>query len=122
MGADRGILVRTDAEVQSLAVAKLLAKLAEAEQPQLVIVGKQAIDDDSNQTGQMLAALMGWAQGTFATKLAPAHGKATAVPEVDGGLETVELKLPAVVTTDLRLKEQRYPSLPTTTKTNKKHT
>src|SRR3546814_2371322 len=120
MGADRGILVRTDAEVQSLAVAKLLAKLAEAEQPQLVIVGKQAIDDDSNQTGQMLAALMGWAQGTFANKLALADGKATVVREVDGGLETVELKLPAVVTTDLRLNEPRYASLPNIMKAKKK--
>src|SRR3546814_9495138 len=90
MGADRGILVKTDAEVQPLAVAKLLAKIAEAEAPQLVIVGKQAIDDDSNQTGQMLAALMGWAQGTFANKLALADGKATVVREVDGGLRSEE--------------------------------
>lgn len=120
MGADRGILVKTDAEVQPLAVAKMLAKIAEAEQPQLVIVGKQAIDDDSNQTGQMLAALMNWSQGTFANKVAIADGKATVVREVDGGLETVELKLPAVVTTDLRLNEPRYASLPNIMKAKKK--
>ena len=120
MGADRGVLVKTDAEVQPLAVAKLLAKVAEAEQPQLVIVGKQAIDDDSNQTGQMLAALMGWPQGTFANKLALADGKASVVREVDGGLETVELKLPAVITTDLRLNEPRYASLPNIMKAKKK--
>jgi electron transfer flavoprotein beta subunit len=120
MGADRGILVKTDAEVQPLAVAKILAKIAEAEQPQLVIVGKQAIDDDSNQTGQMLAALMGWPQGTFANKVALADGKTTVVREVDGGLETVELKLPAVVTTDLRLNEPRYASLPNIMKAKKK--
>ncbi|HEX6958395.1 MAG TPA: electron transfer flavoprotein subunit beta/FixA family protein [Ferrovibrio sp.] len=120
MGADRGILVKTDAEVQPLAVAKLLAKVAEAEQPQLIIVGKQAIDDDSNQTGQMLAALLNWAQGTFANKVALADGKAKVVREVDGGLETVELKLPAVVTTDLRLNEPRYASLPNIMKAKKK--
>lgn len=120
MGADRGILVKTDSEVQPLAVAKILAKIAEAEQPQLVIVGKQAIDDDSNQTGQMLAALMGWPQGTFANKVALADGKTTVVREVDGGLETVELKLPAVVTTDLRLNEPRYASLPNIMKAKKK--
>ncbi|MBX3456628.1 electron transfer flavoprotein subunit beta/FixA family protein, partial [Ferrovibrio sp.] len=120
MGADRGILIKTDAEVQPLAVAKLLAKVAEAEAPQLVIVGKQAIDDDSNQTGQMLAALMGWPQGTFANKLALADGKASVVREVDGGLETVELKLPAVITTDLRLNEPRYASLPNIMKAKKK--
>ncbi len=120
MGADRGILVKTDAEVQPLAVAKILAKIAEAEQPQLVIVGKQAIDDDSNQTGQMMAALLGWPQGTFANKLALADGKTTVVREVDGGLETVELKLPAVVTTDLRLNEPRYASLPNIMKAKKK--
>jgi len=120
MGADRGVLVKTDAEVQPLAVAKLLAKVAEAEAPQLVIVGKQAIDDDSNQTGQMLAALMGWPQGTFANKLALADGKASVVREVDGGLETVELKLPAVITTDLRLNEPRYASLPNIMKAKKK--
>ena len=120
MGADRGILVKTDAEVQPLAVAKILAKIAAAEQPQLVIVGKQAIDDDSNQTGQMLAALMNWPQGTFANKVALADGKTTVVREVDGGLETVELKLPAVVTTDLRLNEPRYASLPNIMKAKKK--
>jgi len=120
MGADRGILVKTDAEVQPLAVAKLLAKIAETEQPQLVIVGKQAIDDDSNQTGQMLAALLGWPQGTFANKLALDGGTAKVVREVDGGLETVELKLPAVVTTDLRLNEPRYASLPNIMKAKKK--
>jgi electron transfer flavoprotein beta subunit len=120
MGADRGILVKTDAEVQPLSVAKILAKIAEAEQPQLVIVGKQAIDDDSNQTGQMMAALLGWPQGTFANKVALADGKTTVVREVDGGLETVELKLPAVVTTDLRLNEPRYASLPNIMKAKKK--
>jgi electron transfer flavoprotein beta subunit len=120
MGADRGILVKTDAEVQPLSVAKILAKIAEAEAPQLVIVGKQAIDDDSNQTGQMLAALMNWPQGTFANKLSLAEGKTTVVREVDGGLETVELKLPAVVTTDLRLNEPRYASLPNIMKAKKK--
>jgi electron transfer flavoprotein beta subunit len=120
MGADRGILVKTDAEVQPLSVARILAKIAEAEQPQLVIVGKQAIDDDSNQTGQMMAALLGWPQGTFANKVALAEGKTTVVREVDGGLETVELKLPAVVTTDLRLNEPRYASLPNIMKAKKK--
>jgi len=120
MGADRGVLVKTDAEVQPLAVAKLLAKIAAAEGAQLVIVGKQAIDDDSNQTGQMLAALMNWAQGTFANKLSINAGKATVVREVDGGLETVELTLPAVVTTDLRLNEPRYASLPNIMKAKKK--
>jgi len=120
MGADRGILVKTDAEVQPLSVAKILAKIVEAEQPQLVIVGKQAIDDDSNQTGQMLSALLGWSQGTFANKVAFADGKATVVREVDGGLETVEIKLPAVVTTDLRLNEPRYASLPNIMKAKKK--
>ncbi len=120
MGADRGILVKSDAEVQPLAVAKLMAKIAEAEAPQLVIVGKQAIDDDSSQTGQMLSALLGWSQGTFANKVAIADGKATVVREVDGGLETVELKLPAVVTTDLRLNEPRYASLPNIMKAKKK--
>lgn len=120
MGADRGILVKTDAEVQPLSVAKILAKIIEAEQPQLVIVGKQAIDDDSNQTGQMLSALLGWSQGTFANKVSFADGKATVVREVDGGLETVEIKLPAVVTTDLRLNEPRYASLPNIMKAKKK--
>jgi electron transfer flavoprotein beta subunit len=120
MGADRGIHVLSDAELQPLAVAKLLKALVEKEQPQLVILGKQAIDDDSNQTGQMLAALLGWSQGTFASKLKIETGKATVTREIDGGLETVELKLPAVVTTDLRLNEPRYASLPNIMKAKKK--
>ena len=120
MGADRGILVKTDDEVQPLAVAKILKALAEAEGPQVVILGKQAIDDDSNQTGQMLAALLGWPQATFASKVALADGKATVTREVDGGLQTVELKLPAIVTTDLRLNEPRYASLPNIMKAKKK--
>jgi electron transfer flavoprotein beta subunit len=120
MGADRGIHVLTDAELQPLAVAKLLKAVAEKEQPQLVILGKQAIDDDSNQTGQMLAALLGWAQGTFASKLKLEGGKALVTREIDGGLETVELKLPAVMTTDLRLNEPRYASLPNIMKAKKK--
>ena len=120
MGADRGIHVLSDAELQPLAVAKLLKALIEKEQPQLVILGKQAIDDDSNQTGQMLAALLGWAQGTFASKVKLDGGKAMVTREIDGGLETVELKLPAVVTTDLRLNEPRYASLPNIMKAKKK--
>ena len=120
MGADRGILVQTDAELQPLAVAKLLAAIAKKEQPQLVILGKQAIDDDSNQTGQMLAALMGWAQGTFASKVELAADAVTVTREVDAGLETVKLKLPAIVTTDLRLNEPRYASLPNIMKAKKK--
>jgi electron transfer flavoprotein beta subunit len=120
MGADRGIHVLSDAELQPLAVAKLLKALVDKEQPQLVILGKQAIDDDSNQTGQMLAALLGWSQGTFASKLKLGGGKATVTREIDGGLETVELKLPAVVTTDLRLNEPRYASLPNIMKAKKK--
>jgi len=119
MGADRGILVQTDDEVEPLAVAKILAKIAEEEQPQLVILGKQAIDDDNNATGQMLAALLGWPQGTFASKVEVA-GDATVTREVDGGLETVKLKLPAVVTTDLRLNEPRYASLPNIMKAKSK--
>ncbi|HWI26255.1 MAG TPA: electron transfer flavoprotein subunit beta/FixA family protein [Stellaceae bacterium] len=120
MGADRGIHVLSDAELQPLAVAKLMKAIAEKEQPQLVILGKQAIDDDSNQTGQMLAALLGWAQGTFASKLKLESGKALVTREIDGGLETVELKLPAVMTTDLRLNEPRYASLPNIMKAKKK--
>ncbi len=120
MGADRGIHVPTDAELQPLAVAKLLKAVVAKEQPALVILGKQAIDDDCNQTGQMLAALLGWAQGTFASKIAIADGKATVTREVDGGLETVELKLPIVITTDLRLNEPRYASLPNIMKAKKK--
>jgi len=119
MGADRAILVQTDEEVEPLAVAKILAKIAEDEQPQLFILGKQAIDDDNNATGQMLAALLGWPQGTFASKVELA-GDATVTREVDGGLETVKLKLPAVVTTDLRLNEPRYASLPNIMKAKSK--
>lgn len=112
MGADRGILVTTDVTTESLAVAKILARVVAEEQPGLVILGKQAIDDDANQTGQMLAALLGWGQGTFASKVEPTADKVSVTREIDGGLETVELKLPAVVTTDLRLNEPRYASLP----------
>jgi electron transfer flavoprotein beta subunit len=112
MGADRGILVTTDVTTESLAVAKILAKIVAEEQPSLVILGKQAIDDDANQTGQMLAALLGWGQGTFASKVEPTADNVSVTREIDGGLETVELKLPAVVTTDLRLNEPRYASLP----------
>jgi len=120
MGADRGILVQTDQELQPLAVAKLLKAIVDDEKPELVVLGKQAIDDDSNQTGQMLAALLGWGQGTFASKLAPSDGKAEVTREIDGGLETVSVKLPAVVTTDLRLNEPRYASLPNIMKAKKK--
>ncbi len=120
MGADRAIHVQTDAELQPLAVAKLLRAIVEREQPGLVILGKQAIDDDSNQTGQMLAALLGWPQGTFASKLAFADGKLTVTREVDSGLEQVALKLPAIVTADLRLNEPRYASLPNIMKAKKK--
>ena len=112
MGADRAILVETDAELQPLAVAKLLKAVADKEQPQLLIVGKQAIDDDANQTGQMAPALLGWAQGTFASKVDVAAETVDVTREVDGGLETVKLRLPAVVTTDLRLNEPRYVKLP----------
>ena len=120
MGADRGIHVLTDVELQPLAVAKLLKAIVAKEQPQLVIMGKQAIDDDCNQSGQMLAALLGWGQATFASKLTLADGSATVTREVDGGLETIALKLPAVVTTDLRLNEPRYASLPNIMKAKKK--
>ena len=120
MGADRAILVQTDDEVEPLAVAKILAKIAAEEQPGLVILGKQAIDDDSNQTGQMLAALLGWPQGTFASKVQVEGEAVNVTREVDGGLETVRLKLPAVVTTDLRLNEPRYASLPNTMKAKSK--
>ncbi len=120
MGADRGIHVQTDAELQPLAVAKLLKAVVEKEQPQLVILGKQAIDDDANQTGQMLAGLLGWPQGTFASKLVPENGSLKVTREVDGGLETVILKMPAVITTDLRLNEPRYASLPNIMKAKKK--
>jgi electron transfer flavoprotein beta subunit len=123
MGADRGIHVLTDAELQPLAVAKLLKALVAKENPRLVILGKQAIDDDCNQTGQMLAALLGWSQGTFASKLVIAGTDAATIEvtrEIDGGLETLELKMPAIVTTDLRLNEPRYASLPNIMKAKKK--
>jgi electron transfer flavoprotein beta subunit len=120
MGADRGILVKVDHEVEPLTVAKVLAGIAKAEEPKLIILGKQAIDDDCNQTGQMLAQLLGWAQGTFASKVAVDGGKAEVTREVDGGLQTVRLTLPAVVTTDLRLNEPRYASLPNIMKAKKK--
>ncbi|MFC0284087.1 electron transfer flavoprotein subunit beta/FixA family protein [Camelimonas abortus] len=120
MGADRGVLVKTDAAVEPLAVAKLLKKVVESENPGLVILGKQAIDDDSNQTGQMLAALLGWAQGTFASKVEVSGETVAVTREIDGGLQTVELKLPAIITTDLRLNEPRYASLPNIMKAKKK--
>ena len=120
MGADRGIHVKTDDELQPLAVAKLLAKIVEKETPDMVILGKQAIDDDSNQTGQMLAGLLGWSQGTFASKVDLADGRADVTREVDGGLETLAINLPAIVTTDLRLNEPRYASLPNIMKAKKK--
>ena len=120
MGADRAILAETDAELQPLAVAKILKAICEKEQPQLLILGKQAIDDDSNQTGQMTAALLGWPQATFASKMAVANGEAIVIREVDGGLETVAITLPAVVTTDLRLNEPRYATLPNIMKAKKK--
>jgi len=120
MGADRGIHVLTDAELQPLAVAKLIKAVVEKEKPELVILGKQAIDDDCNQTGQMLAALLGWAQGTFASKLKREGDRLMVTREVDGGLETINLKLPAVATTDLRLNEPRYASLPNIMKAKKK--
>jgi len=120
MGADRGIHVKTEGAVEPLAVAKILKKVAEEEKPGLVILGKQAIDDDCNQTGQMLAALLGWPQGTFASKIAIESDSVSVTREVDGGLQTVKLKLPAVVTTDLRLNEPRYASLPNIMKAKKK--
>ena len=120
MGADRGILVKTDATVEPLAVAKILKAVVDAEKPGLVIMGKQAIDDDCNQTGQMLSALLGWSQGTFASKLALDGDAVTVTREVDGGLQTVKLKAPAIVTTDLRLNEPRYASLPNIMKAKKK--
>ncbi|MEZ2410732.1 electron transfer flavoprotein subunit beta/FixA family protein [Bosea sp. RCC_152_1] len=120
MGADRGILVKVDGLVEPLAVAKLLKKVVEQEAPGLVILGKQAIDDDANQTGQMLAALLGWPQGTFASKVVVGDGSVDVTREVDGGLQTVQLKLPAIVTTDLRLNEPRYASLPNIMKAKKK--
>ncbi len=120
IGADRAILVETDAELQPLAVAKLLKAVADKEQPNLIICGKQAIDDDANQTGQMLAALLGWPQATFASKVVIAGDKATVTREVDGGLETIELSMPALVSTDLRLNEPRYATLPNIMKAKKK--
>jgi len=120
MGADRGVLVQTDDEVEPLGVAKILKAVCEEEQPGLVIVGKQAIDDDSNQTGQMLSALLGWSQGTFASEVKVGDGTVDVTREVDGGLMTVALNLPAVVTTDLRLNEPRYASLPNIMKAKKK--
>ena len=120
MGADRGILVTSDAELQPLAVAKLLKAIVAKETPSLIIVGKQAIDDDSNQTGQMLAALLGWPQGTFASKLVIDDSKAEVTREIDGGMERISISLPAVITVDLRLNEPRYASLPNIMKAKKK--
>ena len=120
MGADRAILVQTDDEVEPLGVAKILAKIAGEEKPDMIVLGKQAIDDDNNATGQMLAALLGWPQGTFASKVEAGGGKLKVTREVDGGLETEELKVPAVVTTDLRLNEPRYASLPNIMKAKSK--
>jgi electron transfer flavoprotein beta subunit len=120
MGADRGILVKADGDVEPLAVAKILKAICDAEKPGLVILGKQAIDDDSNQTGQMLAALLGWPQATFAHKIEIGDGSATVEREIDGGLQTVEIRLPAIVTSDLRLNEPRYASLPNIMKAKKK--
>lgn len=120
MGADRGILIKTDENVEPLGVAKLLKAVAEEEKPELMVLGKQAIDDDSNQTGQMLAALLGWAQGTFASKVEKDGDALNVTREIDGGLQTIAIKLPAVVTTDLRLNEPRYASLPNIMKAKKK--
>ncbi len=120
MGADRGILVQTDDTVEPLAVAKILKAIADEENPDIVLLGKQAIDDDSNQTGQMLAALLDWPQGTFASEVAIADGKANVTREIDGGLQTVALQMPAVITTDLRLNEPRYASLPNIMKAKRK--
>ena len=120
MGADRGILVETDELVEPLAVAKVLKSIVEAEQPGLVILGKQAIDDDANQTGQMLSALLGWSQATFVSKLEIGDGSAEATREVDGGLQTVRVNMPAIVSVDLRLNEPRYASLPNIMKAKKK--
>ena len=120
MGADRAVLVQTDDKVEPLGVARLLAKIVEEEAPELVILGKQAIDDDNNQTGQMLAGLLEWGQGTFASKVEVADGRVRVTREVDGGLETDDLRLPAIVTTDLRLNEPRYASLPNIMKAKSK--
>jgi electron transfer flavoprotein beta subunit len=120
MGADRGLLLRHDGELEPLAVAKLLKAVCDEEKPGLVILGKQAIDDDCNQTGQMLAALLGWPQGTFASRIEINDGRIAVTREVDGGLQTLDLSLPAIVTTDLRLNEPRYASLPNIMKARKK--
>ena len=120
MGADRGSLIHTDIDVEPLAVAKLLKGVVEAESPDMVILGKQAIDGDNNQTGQMLAALLGWPQGTFASEVKPEDGKVTVTREIDGGLQTLKLNMPAIITTDLRLNEPRYASLPNIMKAKKK--
>lgn len=120
MGGDRGILIRHDGETEPLAVAKILKGVVAEEKPELVIMGKQAIDDENNQTGQMLAQLLGWAQGTFASKVALQDGKIDVTREIDGGLETLSLTLPAIVTTDLRLNEPRYASLPNIMKAKRK--
>jgi electron transfer flavoprotein beta subunit len=120
MGADRAILVKTDDLIEPLAVAKILKGVVEAEGPEIVILGKQAIDDDCNQTGQMLAALLGWPQATFTSKLEPGAGEAQITREIDGGLQMLTVKLPAVVTTDLRLNQPRYASLPNIMKAKKK--
>ena len=120
MGADRAILVKTDELVEPLNVAKIIKAVSEEENPDLIILGKQAIDDDSNQTGQMLAAILGWSQGTFASELKISDGKANVVREIDGGLQTLEIKLPSIITTDLRLNEPRYASLPNIMKAKKK--
>ncbi|PPR78243.1 MAG: Electron transfer flavoprotein subunit beta, partial [Alphaproteobacteria bacterium MarineAlpha2_Bin1] len=120
MGADRGILIETDSEIQPLSVAKLLKKVCDQEKPELVILGKQAIDDDANQTGQMLSALLNWSQGTFASKLEIEEKNLLVTREIDGGLETLKLTMPSIITTDLRLNEPRYASLPNIMKAKKK--
>ena len=120
MGADRGILVKTDDDPEPLAIAKILKAIVDEESPDVVLLGKQAIDDDSNQTGQMLSQLLGWSQGTFASKLEVADGKLNVTREIDGGLQTIAISLPAIVTTDLRLNEPRYASLPNIMKAKKK--
>ena len=120
MGVDRGILIKTDELVEPLNVAKLIKAVSDEENPEIIILGKQAIDDDSNQTGQMLSALLGWSQGTFASELKISDGKINVIREVDGGLQTINLKLPSVITTDLRLNEPRYASLPNIMKAKKK--
>jgi electron transfer flavoprotein beta subunit len=120
MGADRAILVKHDAYVEPLGVAKILKGIVEAEKPEIVILGKQAIDDDCNQTGQMLAALLGWAQASFCSKIEPGNGEATITREIDGGLQTLKVKMPLIVTTDLRLNQPRYASLPNIMKAKKK--